>query len=122
MGWRVGNHGFEMTLSTDLPNLIQEKLRPWLDAWLDGHGLSIEDIGSWAIHPGGPRIVSSVAAAADLKQDAIAASQEVLAQFGNMSSPTILFILRQLRQADAPRPCVAIAFGPGITVEAALIH
>lgn len=122
MGWRVGNHGFEMTLSTDLPNLIQEKLRPWLDAWLDGHGLSIEDIGSWAIHPGGPRIVSSVAAAADLKQDAIAASQEVLAQFGNMSSPTVLFILRQLRQADAPRPCVAIAFGPGITVEAALIH
>ena len=122
MSWRVGNHGFEMTLSTDLPNLIQQNLQPWLVAWLDGHGLSIEDVGSWAIHPGGPRIVSSVAAAADLKQDEIAASQEVLAEFGNMSSPTILFILRRLQQADAPRPCVAIAFGPGVTVEAALIR
>jgi predicted naringenin-chalcone synthase len=122
MSWRIGNHGFEMTLSTDLPNLIQQKLRPWLDGWLDGHGLSIEDIGSWAIHPGGPRIVSSAAAAADLQPESIATSQEVLAQFGNMSSPTILFILRRLCELDAARPCVALAFGPGITVEAALIR
>jgi len=121
MSWRVANHGFEMTLSTQVPNAIEEHLRMWLDEWLDGHGLGVEDVGSWAIHPGGPKIITSVAAAAGLPSQATAASERVLAEYGNMSSPTILFILQQLQQSEAARPCVALAFGPGLAVEGVLI-
>jgi predicted naringenin-chalcone synthase len=121
MSWRIGNHGFEMTLSPRVPELICGHLRPWLERWLARHGLSIEAVGSWAVHPGGPRILSAVGEAAGLGRDALEASQQTLASYGNMSSPTVLFILDRLRRADAPRPCVALAFGPGLAVEAAIL-
>ncbi len=121
MSWRVGDHGFEMTLSAGVPDVIVERLRPWLAGWLARHDLSIDAIGSWAIHPGGPKIIWSVAEGAGLSAEAIAPSQSILADYGNMSSPTVLFILQRLQAADAPRPCVAIGFGPGLTIEAALI-
>lgn len=120
MTWAIGDHGFEMTLSARVPDLIQRHLRPWLETWLSTHDLPLPGIQSWAIHPGGPRIVDSVAAALGLPESLTRASTGVLAEFGNMSSPTILFILQRLRQRAAPAPCVAIAFGPGLTAEAAL--
>jgi predicted naringenin-chalcone synthase len=121
MAWRIGDHGFEMTLSQRVPELIARNLRPWLDDWLAQHGLSIASVGSWAIHPGGPRILSAVGEATGLSPDALAASYRVLASYGNMSSPTVLFILDQLQRDNAPRPCAALAFGPGLTVEAAIL-
>src|SRR5262249_53903266 len=60
MSWRIVDHGFKMTLSARVPNLIETQLRPWAAEWLGNNGLTIEKIGSWAIHPGGPRIVDSV--------------------------------------------------------------
>ena len=120
MSWRVRDHGFQMTLSSELPRLIGHTLEPWLDSWLGRHGLSIAKIASWAIHPGGPRILSSCAEALGLAADQMADSQAILAKYGNMSSPTILFVLDRLQRREAPRPCVALAFGPGITIEAAL--
>jgi predicted naringenin-chalcone synthase len=122
MTWRVGDHGFEMTLSVELPGIIERRLRPWLETWLARNDLSIDAVGSWAIHPGGPKIICSVAGAVGLSDDDIATSQGVLADYGNMSSPTLLFIIDRLRSAEAPRPCVAIGFGPGLTIEAALIR
>ena len=121
MTWRIGNHGFEMTLSARVPELIARYLRPWLEAWLKAEGLSLAAIGSWAIHPGGPRIIESVAAALDLPASATAVSAEILAERGNMSSPSVLFVLDRLQQVNAPRPCVALAFGPGLVAEAALL-
>jgi predicted naringenin-chalcone synthase len=120
MTWSIGNHGFDMTLSAKIPNLIATHLRPWLEKWLASRNLTVADIGSWAIHPGGPRVVSSVEEALGLKEKTAWASYEVLANCGNMSSPTVLFIINRLRQKNAPRPCVALGFGPGLTVEAAL--
>jgi predicted naringenin-chalcone synthase len=120
MSWRLGDHGFEMTLDAAVPELIQRHLRPWLTAWLAEHGLSLADIRSWAIHPGGPRILSSIEESLDLAPASIAVSRDVLAAHGNMSSPTVLFILERLREADAERPCVALGFGPGMYAEAAL--
>jgi predicted naringenin-chalcone synthase len=120
MTWRVGNHGFEMTLSARVPDLIATHLRPWLENWLSTAGLSVAEIGSWAIHPGGPRILDQVAASLELPPAALEPSRRVLAEHGNMSSPTILFILERLRHQQAARPCVALAFGPGLVVEAAL--
>jgi predicted naringenin-chalcone synthase len=121
MTWVIGDHGFEMTLSPRVPDLIGAHLRPWAEAWLGKCGLRLSDVASWAIHPGGPRIVSSALAALGLPESAGDVSNQVLAEHGNMSSPTVLFILERMRRAQAPRPCVALGFGPGLAVEAALL-
>ncbi|MCX6550122.1 MAG: type III polyketide synthase [Acidobacteria bacterium] len=122
MSWRIGNHGFEMSLSARVPGVIERELRPWLDRWLGGQDLSVDRIATWAVHPGGPRILESVAQATGIGRDDYAISQEVLSEFGNMSSPTILFILERLRKRGAPLPCLALGFGPGLAVEAALFR
>jgi predicted naringenin-chalcone synthase len=122
MTWTVGDHGFEMTLSKKVPGLIGAHLRPWLTAWLSQRGLTPADIPSWAIHPGGPRILEAVEEALCLPASASAISREVFAKYGNMSSPTLLFILERLARNGASGPCVALGFGPGLTVEAALLH
>jgi predicted naringenin-chalcone synthase len=122
MAWRIGDHGFEIALSARVPGVIEQALRPWLDAWLASERLTRDQIATWAVHPGGPRILESVAAAPGISREDYAISQEVLGEFGNMSSPTILFILDRLRQRRAPRPCLALGFGPGLAVEAALFR
>ena len=121
MTWRIGDNGFEMTLSAKVPELIRERLRDWLTNWLAGLGLSIGQIASWAIHPGGPRILAACGNACGLEDSALQVSAGVLSEFGNMSSPTILFILDRLQRQSAGAPCVALAFGPGLTIEAALL-
>lgn len=122
MGWRIRDHGFEMTLSARVPDLIQQHLRPWLSDWLGSLGLRLEEVGSWAIHPGGPRILSAAGEALGLRREQWGASEAILAEHGNMSSPTILFILDRLRHEAATGRCVALAFGPGLTIEAALLE
>ena len=121
MAWRIGDHGFRMTLSARVPELIEAHLGDWLRAWLSDQGLALEDIASWAVHPGGPRILHAVERSVCRPGDVTAVPREILAEFGNMSSATILFILQRLRDRAAPRPCLALAFGPGLVVEAALI-
>jgi len=121
MTWSIGDHGFEMTLHARVPDLIHQHLRPWLEAWLAEQGESIESIRSWAIHPGGPRILNSVEECLALPREATAVSRDILARYGNMSSPTVLFIVERLRELDAPRPCVALGFGPGMFAEGALL-
>jgi predicted naringenin-chalcone synthase len=121
MAWRIADHGFEMTLSPRVPKLIALNLKSWLEPWLVRHGFRLKDVASWAVHPGGPRIVSAVEEALGLEATATTDSSAVLAEFGNMSSPTILFILERLLGRDAPRPWVALGFGPGLAAEAALL-
>jgi predicted naringenin-chalcone synthase len=122
MGWTIGDHGFDMTLSTRVPGLISRCLRPWLEHWLGRRGRDLRDVASWAIHPGGPRIVSAVEEPLGLAPAATEESRQVLQDHGNMSSPTVLFILDRLRRRQAPRPCVALGFGPGLVAEAVLIE
>ena len=121
MSWRLGDHGFKMSLSARVPDLICAHLRPWMESWLAQHGLTLPDIESWAVHPGGPRILKAAGKALGLERDAMGVSRDILSQCGNMSSPTILFILERLRREDAPRPCVALGFGPGLVAEAMLL-
>lgn len=120
MGWRIGDHGFEMSLSPQIPRLICEHLPPWLERWLGESGLTVGDVKSWAVHPGGPRILQATSEALELGPEATAVSTQVLAEFGNMSSPTVLFVIERLQQTGAQLPCVALAFGPGVSAEAAL--
>jgi predicted naringenin-chalcone synthase len=120
MGWAVGDHGFEMTMSRQIPSHIARHLRPWLESWLRDNGLSLEEVKSWAVHPGGPKILAAVEEGLALPRSALAASWGVYEGHGNMSSPTVLFVLDRLRRERAPRPCVALGFGPGLVAEAAL--
>jgi predicted naringenin-chalcone synthase len=105
-----------------VPRLIAQNLRPWLEGWLRQHGVVVDQVGSWAVHPGGPRILDAVEEGLGLPRGATDVSRAVLAEHGNMSSPTILFILDRLRTAGAARPCVALGFGPGLMAEALLLR
>ncbi|MCH8822727.1 MAG: type III polyketide synthase [Planctomycetes bacterium] len=134
MTWSIGDHGYEMKLSPRVPHLIGKHLGPWLVDWLDAQGLSIDDIGAWAVHPGGPKVLDAVADALDLPDKSLQHSRAVLAEYGNMSSATVLFILDSLCKSRVgtikcansspishPSPCIMLAFGPGLVVEAALL-
>lgn len=121
MSWRVGNHGYAMTLSSELPELIEQNVGDWLRGWLADHGHTVESVGSWAVHPGGPRVLEAVESALGLASHHTEVSQEVLAQHGNMSSATVLFIAQRLRQRGAATPCVMLGFGPGLVAEVALL-
>ncbi|QDU65627.1 type III polyketide synthase [Engelhardtia mirabilis] len=120
MSWQVGDHGFDISLSAQVPDAIEGALMPWFGEWLGESGLRVEDVASWAVHPGGPRIVDSVQSVLGLAADDVEVSREILAELGNMSSPTVLFILKRLMERGARRPCVAMAFGPGLFAEVAL--
>lgn len=120
MGWYIRDHGFDMVLSSKVPNLIREHLGPWLTSWLAGQGLATAEVASWAVHPGGPRVLNCVQDALGIPESATAVSRTILENYGNMSSSTIVFILKQLIEAGAARPCVALGFGPGLAAEAAL--
>jgi predicted naringenin-chalcone synthase len=122
MTWTISDHGFEMTLSKQVPGLIAQHLRPWVESWLAKADTTLSAIRSWAIHPGGPRILDAVEVSLGLPHAVTAASRRVFAEYGNMSSPTVLFILERLRTLEAPRPCVALAFGPGLVAEAVLFR
>ncbi len=122
MSWCIGDDGFKMTLDPLVPAIIEKSLHEVLDAWLASQNLSIEEIDGWAIHPGGPRIVESAGRALGLTQELLAPSLYVLANHGNMSSPTVMFILEQLweKQPDL-QTIVMLAFGPGLCIEACLL-
>jgi predicted naringenin-chalcone synthase len=120
MTWTICDHGFEMTLSKKVPELIQNNLRPWLSKWLAEEKMTIADVGSWAVHPGGPKILDAVENALQFPEGTTAVSREILAEYGNMSSPTLLFTIQRMQQYQARLPCVALGFGPGLAVEAAL--
>lgn len=122
MGWLIGDHGFEMTLSPRVPDEIAHYLPVAIDGILGAAGLARGDVTSWAVHPGGPRILAAVGETLGLSAEELRHSHGVLADHGNMSSATILFILSRLAQEPCHGPCVAMAFGPGLTAEIALLR
>lgn len=114
--WRVGNQGFDMHLSGKVPGAIANNLPLVMHTLLDGNTRS--DIVHWAIHPGGRTVLDAVKKGAELEEHQLTESREVLRKFGNMSSATIMFVLQDmLSNAKKPGPGLAMAFGPGLTVE-----
>ena len=110
-----------MGLTLEVPWRIRASLREWLEPWLASRDLRINDVAQWAIHPGGPEIVQAAIDALGVGPEAGDVSRAVLADHGNMSSPTVLFILQRMRSRNASGPIVALGFGPGLVFEAALL-
>jgi predicted naringenin-chalcone synthase len=121
MTWDVTDQGFRMGLSHRVPDVLDNHVAPLVDELLGRHGLGRTDVDGWAVHPGGPRILDVIQKRLGLTDADLAASRGVLAGHGNCSSPTVLMVLQALRPA-APRRVVALAFGPGLTLYAALLE
>ncbi|NQX12511.1 type III polyketide synthase [Microbacteriaceae bacterium VKM Ac-2855] len=120
MAWTIGDHGFEMRLSSYVPSIIGRFITGALEPLLGAE--TPADVPLWAVHPGGRSILDKVEAALELTEAQLAPSREVLRRYGNMSSATVLFILRDLLAAAGATDerVVAMAFGPGLTVETGL--
>ncbi|WP_009958012.1 type III polyketide synthase [Verrucomicrobium spinosum] len=124
MAWDIGNEGFNIVLSSYVPEILGARVRALMEGILQRNGLKIEEIDSWAVHPGGRAILDKVEEALHLPATALRASRQILRDFGNMSSATVLFVLKELLDsADTPAALTcAMAFGPGLTVETAVLE
>lgn len=125
MAWTVGDHGFDIVLSSYVPKILGAGIRDVMAPLLGGQGLQESDIVWWAVHPGGRAILDKVESGLGLRPEQVAVSREVLRRFGNMSSATVLFVLKDLLATPAAktgdRVC-AMAFGPGLTVESVVLE
>lgn len=115
MGWKVGRQGLEVVLVRDLPPFVRREIRPAMEAMLARQGLSLEEVDRFLCHPGGMKVIEALEAAFDLGQGALDHERDVLADHGNMSSPTVLFILDRARRTGLPKRSVLAALGPGFT-------
>lgn len=129
MTWEIGDTGFLMGLSSRVPQVIATALPAYLDALLQPHQLTPTDLDFWAIHPGGRAIVEKARDVIGLSDEQVHDSLEVMRQHGNMSSPTILFVLQRFLEQHRAQQAngeagwghgVAMAFGPGLTIEGCL--
>jgi predicted naringenin-chalcone synthase len=124
MAWDIGDNGFNMVLSAYVPDLIGSNIRSMLGGILAKSDMQLRDIDEWAVHPGGRAILEQVEQHLDLPANALEISRNVLRDYGNMSSPTVMFVLKgMLEEAETDRATTcAIAFGPGLTVETAILE
>jgi predicted naringenin-chalcone synthase len=106
-----------MTLSGYIPELIEEDFEQLVQRAINPLGFSIKDVHHWCIHPGGKRIVEAIQKSLKLNASDLQASYKILRDYGNMSSPTLLFVLKEMMQQPMSSPVFAAAFGPGLTME-----
>lgn len=125
MGWRIGTHGFRIVLSSQVPAIARERVRPDLDRFLADHGLARDAIRSWVCHPGGPKVLQGLQQGLELPEQALALSWDSLRDAGNLSSASVLLILE--RTLERARPAagahgVMLAMGPGFCSEFLLLE
>jgi alkylresorcinol/alkylpyrone synthase len=115
MGWRIEDDGFGVLFSQDIPTLVRNRYRDALDLWLGRQGMSLADMDGFALHPGGTKVVAALEAALGLAPGRLVIEREVLAEYGNMSAATLLFVLERLMAHPLPRRTLLGALGPGFT-------
>lgn len=125
MGWYIGDNGFEMKLTAKVPNVIQIGIEELTNRLLERIDLQLSEVDFFAIHPGGKRILEVIEDKLGISQEANRPAREVLKNFGNMSSPTVLFVIREimdhLSPTDDAKHLLGFAFGPGLTMESTML-
>ena len=122
MAWALSATGFLMTLSSYVPELIAADFEQLVSRALHRAGITKADVRHWCIHPGGRKILEVIQKSLPLQASDLQASYAVLREYGNMSSPTILFVLKALMQQPLDGPVFGAAFGPGLTMETFTAH
>ncbi|QQW35599.1 type III polyketide synthase [Mycobacterium marinum] len=124
MGWDVGSHGLQLRLAPELTNLIEEYLPDDVDAFLAMHDLTKNDIGAWVSHPGGPKVLDAITNSLGLPPDALELTWRSLGEIGNLSSASVLHILRDTIAKVPPggSPGLMLAMGPGFCAELVLLR
>lgn len=122
LGYELRDGGLRVILSRELPQLVEQHLGRAVASFLDRAGLTLAEIDLVAAHPGGPRIFDAVERALELRSDALQTSRQVFEAYGNASSAGIFFVLDALRRRQATGRVLAIAFGPGLSIELALMR
>ena len=121
MAWEISTKGFLMTLSGYVPQLIEHDISALVSNAVEQSNLSVADIEHWCIHPGGKRIIDTIQKQLQLTDDDVQASRNVLHNYGNMSSATIFFVLKEICDkatgTQKSSPLLGVAFGPGLTME-----
>lgn len=123
MGWNVSSSGFQLVMSRDVPRMADDYLSEEVDAFLEGYGLHTADIATWICHPGGPKVIDSIRNALALSPRALAHSTDSMREHGNISSASVLDVLRRTMIAP-PSPGelgVMLAMGPGFSFELLLL-
>ena len=121
LGYELRDGGLRVILSRQLPDVVQAHLRGAVDTFLAESGLCLNDVDAVAAHPGGPRIVDAIERALNLDPDALATSRSVFAGNGNASSAGIFFVLEAMQRTGTSGRVLAIALGPGLSIELALM-
>ena len=125
LGWRLGPDGFRIVLTAELAEVVERRLGESVTGFLAEHGLTVDDIGTWICHPGGPKVLDAAQRALKLPADALASSRRSLAQAGNMSSASVLHILELTVADNAPAAGtfgMMIGLGPGVSAELVLLR
>jgi len=115
MGWNVDPQGFGVVLDRAVPPFAQEHIAPAVAGILGRAGLGLSDVDRFACHPGGAKVIAALERALSLEQGSLDHERTVLADYGNMSAPTALFVLERLIQAGLPSRTLLTAMGPGFT-------
>ncbi|WP_030902044.1 type III polyketide synthase [Streptomyces sp. NRRL F-5126] len=125
MGWDITGSGFKVVLDASVPDLVRKNLAADVDGFLADHGLRREDITAWVCHPGGPKVLEAVEEALRLPDDALEMTWRSLAAEGNLSSSSVLHVLRDTLAERPPppgTPGLLLAMGPGFCAELVLLR
>jgi alkylresorcinol/alkylpyrone synthase len=124
MGYDVGAAGFELVLSKDVAAVVEQYLRDDVTGFLADHGLTTTDVGAWVSHPGGPKVIEAINASLELPPQALELTWRSLGEIGNLSSASVLHVLRDTIAKPPPSesPGLMIAMGPGFCSELVLLQ
>jgi len=124
MGWSIGSSGFGLILSPDVPAIVERYLADDVTGFLATEGLDIADVGAWVSHPGGPKVIESIVASLGLPDDALELTWRSLSEVGNLSSSSVLHVLRDTiaKQPPSGSPGVMLAMGPGFCSELVMLR
>ena len=125
MGWDISEKGFRIVLSPEVPQMVERYLARDVDTFLGDRGLARSDIGSWILHPGGPKVLEATGTALNLPKEALEVSWECLRKVGNLSSASVLLVLEEfMTHRRPPKGTLSLlaALGPGFCSELVLLR